>query len=189
MTVGVLALQGAFRAHLLKLRLLEVEAREVRTAADLEGVTKLVIPGGESTTISMLLESSQLFDPIAERIQSGMPVFGTCAGLILLATTIEDGRDDQRSFSALDVDVVRNGYGRQAESFETQVPMSIADEPFHAVFIRAPRVQRAGPGVEVLASVDGEPVLIRQGSALGAAFHPELSEDLSVHRYFVDSVA
>ncbi len=189
MTIGVLALQGAFRAHLSKLTLLGVEATEVRGPSDLEGVTGLIMPGGESTTISKLLESSDLFDPIAERIDEGMAVFGTCAGLILLAENIEDGRPDQRSFGRLDVDVQRNGYGTQIESFETELATTVTLDPFHAVFIRAPRISRVGDDVEVLAESRGEPVLVRQGNALGAAFHPELSQDLRIHHLFIESVA
>lgn len=189
MTVGVLALQGAFRAHITKLESLNVEAVKVRVPADLDGIDGLVIPGGESTTISMLLESSGLFDPIASRIEDGMAVLGTCAGLILLSENIEDGRPDQKSFGRLDIDVQRNGYGTQIESFETQLETTVTPDPVHAVFIRAPRISRAGPDVEVLAERDGEPVLVRQGNALGAAFHPELSQDPRIHQLFVDSIA
>lgn len=188
MTIGVLALQGAFRAHLSKLKLLGVEAVEVRVPSDLEGVTGLIMPGGESTTISKLLESSELFGPISERIDDGMAVFGTCAGLILLSANIEDGRADQRSFGRIDIDVQRNGYGSQIESFETALETSVSEKPFHAVFIRAPRISRTGPDVEVLAETRGEPVLVRQGNALGAAFHPELSQDLRIHHLFLESV-
>ena len=189
MTVGVLALQGAFRAHVTKLADLGVSAVEVRVPADLEGVDGLIMPGGESTTISKLLESSELFDPIATRLDEGMAVFGTCAGLILLAANIEDGRSDQRSFARLDVDVQRNGYGTQIESFETSLATTVTVDPIHAVFIRAPRVSRLGSDVEVLADVDGEPVLVREGNALGSAFHPELSEDLGMHELFLESIA
>lgn len=189
MTVGVLALQGAFRAHLTKLESLDVEVAKVRVPADLDGVDGLVIPGGESTTISMLLESSGLFDPIATRIEQGMAVLGTCAGLILLSENIEDGRPDQKSFGRLNVDVQRNGYGTQIESFETQLETSVTEDPVHAVFIRAPRISRVGDNVEVLAESQGEPVLVRQGNALGVAFHPELSQDSRIHQLFVDSIA
>ena len=188
MTIGVLALQGAFRAHLSKLALLGVEAAEVRTRADLDGVTGLIIPGGESTTISKLLDISELFEPIAQRIDDGMAVFGTCAGLILLATNIEDGRADQRSFGRLDVDVQRNGYGTQIESFEGSTQVVGMESPFPAVFIRAPRISRVGSGVEVLAKHDGEAVFVRDGNAFGAAFHPELSQDLRIHEVFLAAV-
>lgn len=190
MTIGVLALQGAFRAHERKLAELGVETQQVRTAQQLDGIDGLVMPGGESTTMSLLLESSGIFDPLAVRLDEGMPVFGTCAGLILLASEIEDGRPDQRCFKRLDISVQRNGYGRQIDSFETSLDIVGLEEPAHAVFIRAPRVVRAGADVEVLATARGDdPVLIRQGSALGAAFHPELAEDSRIHRLFLESAA
>jgi pyridoxal 5'-phosphate synthase pdxT subunit len=160
--IGVLALQGAFESHQQRLAELGALTRQVRTPRDLLGVDALVMPGGESTTMSKLLVTSGLFDPIADRIADGMPVFGTCAGMILLATEILDGRPDQRSFGAIDITVQRNGYGRQLDSFETElhVPASRA-VPFHGVFIRAPKVVRVGAGVEVLAEHDGVPVLLR----------------------------
>lgn len=188
MTIGVLALQGAFRAHLSKLELLGEHGVEVRVPADLEGVKGLIIPGGESTTISKLLEISELFDPIAQELGEGLAVFGTCAGLILLSKQIQDGRPDQRSFGRLDIDVQRNGYGTQIESFEGDTSIIGMDEPFPTVFIRAPRVSRVGEGVDVLAEIDGEAVLVREGNALGAAFHPELSQDLRIHELFVESI-
>ncbi len=187
MTIGVLALQGAFRAHVATLTKLGVESREIRLPDDLDGISGLIIPGGESTTISKLLEISGLFDPIAEMLADDLPVFGTCAGLILLADKIEDGRDDQRSFGRIDVDVVRNGYGTQIESFETQLDTTITSEQVHAVFIRAPRISRVGAEVEVIAEARGEPVFVRQGSAMGVAFHPELSDDARIHSFFVES--
>ncbi|MGA1440492.1 MAG: pyridoxal 5'-phosphate synthase glutaminase subunit PdxT, partial [Ilumatobacteraceae bacterium] len=151
-TVGVLALQGAFESHQQRLTDLGVLTRQVRTPRDLAGVDALVMPGGESTTMSKLLVTSGLFDPLALRIAAGLPVFGTCAGMILLATEVLDGRPDQRSFGAIDVTVRRNGYGRQLDSFETELEVScIEGGPFHGVFIRAPKVERVGPGVEVLA--------------------------------------
>ena len=191
MTIGVLALQGAFRSHTAVLRRLGIVGKEVRTIDDLAEVDALIMPGGESTTMSMLLESSCLFDAIDARLDENMPVFGTCAGLILLATDIEDGRSDQRSFARLDIGVRRNGYGRQIESFETDLETTIfPEEPVHAVFIRAPRVVRVGSGIEVLARYRNEdPVLIRDGSVLAAAFHPELSDDDRIHRYFVETIA
>lgn len=188
-TIGVLALQGAFRAHRQKLVELGADSSEVRTPEDLESVDALVMPGGESTTMSMLLESSGLYDPLAARILDGMAVFGTCAGLILLSAEIEDGRPDQRSFGRLDVAVQRNGYGRQLESFETDLETTVTNEEVHAVFIRAPRITRTGEGVEVLATVRDEPVLVREGNALGASFHPELANGSRIHRLFLDSVA
>jgi 5'-phosphate synthase pdxT subunit len=187
--VGVLALQGAFAAHAACLRTLGAEPREVRAPADLREVDALVLPGGESTTMSMLLESSALFDPVAERLHDGLPALGTCAGMILLGTEILDGRPDQRCFGAVDISVRRNAFGRQVDSFEADLDLAALDDgPFRAVFIRAPFVERAGPDVEVLATVDGHPVLCRQGAVTVAAFHPELSHDLRLHEHFLRSL-
>lgn len=188
MKVGVLALQGAFVAHGRVLRALGAEPQEVRSPEDLAQVDALVLPGGESTTMSFLLVSSHLQHPIRERIDDGMPVFGTCAGLILLAERVEDGRPDQIGFGALDVDVRRNAFGRQVDSFEAELDVDGLESPFHGVFIRAPVVERAGEGVEVLAQVDGKPVLVREGHVLAAAFHPELSDDNRIHRMFLEEV-
>jgi pyridoxal 5'-phosphate synthase pdxT subunit len=146
------------------------------------------LPGGESTTMSMLLESSGLFDAIAERVEAGMPVFGTCAGMILLATDVIDGRPDQRSFGAIDLIVRRNGYGRQVDSFEADLAVHGLAEPFRAVFIRAPLVEKAGAAVEVLAVHEGHPVLARQGHVFVASFHPELSDDRRLHARFLEEV-
>ena len=188
--IGVLALQGAFESHQQRLVELGAPARQVRTPAELAGVDALVMPGGESTTMSMLLTSSGLFDPIAERLEDGMPVFGTCAGMILLASEVLGGRPDQRSFGAIDITVQRNGYGRQLDSFETEivVPGLGPDAaPFHGVFIRAPKVVRAGAGVEVLAEHEGVPVLVRHGTVTVASFHPELAYDHRLHAQFLNS--
>lgn len=186
--VGVLALQGAFQSHEQRLAELGVFTRQVRTPHDLVGVDALVMPGGESTTMSKLLLTSGLFDPIAERIHGGMPVFGTCAGMILLATEILDGRDDQRSFGAIDITVQRNGYGRQLDSFETDITVAgVRGAPFHGVFIRAPKVVRVGDDVEVLALHDGVPVLLRHGPITVASFHPELAGDHRLHAQFLHS--
>jgi len=185
--IGVLALQGAFATHAAVLRALGAEAREVRVPADLDGVDALVLPGGESTTMSLLLDSSGLRAPIAGALSDGLPALGTCAGMILLASNVLDGRDDQRSFGVIDIDVRRNAFGRQVDSFESDLDVNgIDDGSFHAVFIRAPVVERAGAGVEVLATVDGKPVIVRQGSLLAAAFHPELSHDDRIHRLFLE---
>lgn len=184
--IGVLALQGAFAAHADSLRRCGATTSEVRTPADLRDVQALVMPGGESSTMSQLLESSGLFDAVADRIASGMAVFGTCAGMILLSSEIVDGRPDQRSFGALDISVRRNAFGRQIDSFESDI-----DTPqgtFHGVFIRAPRIERVGPGVEVMGSLRGEPVLVRRGNVLAASFHPELAGDDRLHGYFVSLV-
>jgi 5'-phosphate synthase pdxT subunit len=186
--IGVLALQGAFAAHRRRLAELGVASRDVRQPRDLIGVDGLVMPGGESTTMSNLLTSSGLFDEIGARLSDGLPVFGTCAGLILLAADIHDGRPDQRTFAALDVAVRRNGYGRQVDSFETDLDVVGLRDPFHAVFIRAPRVESAGASVEVLAEHRGDPVLVRQDRTLAAAFHPELTPDHRLHARFVDLV-
>ena len=186
--IGVLALQGAFAAHTEVVRRLGREPREVRLPQDLDDCEALVMPGGESTTMSKLLETSQLFDPIAKRIADGMPVFGTCAGMILLARTVLDGRDDQRSFDAIDIDVQRNAYGRQVDSFETDLTLHGQAEPLHAVFIRAPRIVRMGADVTVLAEHDDTPVLVRSNTVMAASFHPELTNDDRVHRMFLDLV-
>ncbi len=187
--VGVLALQGAFQAHQGVLDRLGARTRQVRTPADLAGVDALVMPGGESTTMSRLLHTAELFDPLTERLAAGMPVFGTCAGMILLAAEVLDGRPDQRSFAAIDIAVRRNGYGRQIDSFEHEVDVDGLDAPFHVVFIRAPKVERTGPGVEVLARHDGVPVLARHGSVLVASFHPELTDDDRLHAMFLAMVS
>ena len=187
MKVGVLALQGAFARHLQVLGGLGAATTEVRTTADLLEVDALVLPGGESTTMSMLLDSSGLHDAVADRITSGMPVLGTCAGMILLARHVADGRPDQRSFAAIEIDVLRNGYGRQVDSFEADLDVAGLDEPFHGVFIRAPVVEWVGDGVEVLGTVDGRPVLCRQGAVVVASFHPEMSGDGRIHGWFLDT--
>ncbi|MFP5320651.1 MAG: pyridoxal 5'-phosphate synthase glutaminase subunit PdxT [Acidimicrobiia bacterium] len=188
-TVGVLALQGAFARHIRAIEACGARAVEVRRPAHLEGVDALVIPGGESTTMSMLLERSELFDPVAARLADGMPAMGTCAGMILLGAEIVDGRPDQRSFDAIDVSVRRNGYGRQVDSFDRALDVVGFDEPFEASFIRAPVVERTGVDVDVLAEVDGRPVLCSSGPVLVASFHPELSDDLRIHRRFLEEVS
>lgn len=192
--IGILALQGAVGAHADAFASLGVEAAPVRTPADLERVDMLVLPGGESTTMSLLLESSGLLEPVAERLHDGMPAFGTCAGMILLADEVFDGRPDQHQLSAIDISVRRNAFGRQVDSFETDLAVAGLDQPFHAVFIRAPAVERAGADVEVLASVTGSdgtdrPVLCRRGPILVSAFHPELSGDSRLHRMFLEGAA
>jgi len=189
MKVGVLALQGAFARHAAALEALGTEAVLVRRPEQLVGVDALVLPGGESTTMSMLLESAQLFEPVADRLAGGLPALGTCAGMILLGTEVIDGRADQRCFGAVDIAVRRNAFGRQVDSFEVDLAVAGIDgPPFSAVFIRAPFVERAGADVEVLATVDGHPVLCRQGPVLVAAFHPELSDDLRIHDRFLKEI-
>ena len=186
--VGVLALQGAFNRHTKMLGELNVATQEVRTPQDLASVDALVMPGGESTTMSQLLESSELFEPIKKMIHEGMPVFGTCAGMILLAKEIIDGRDDQVSFGAIDIDVQRNAYGRQIDSFEAEIEVDGFNTPFQAVFIRAPRIVKAAQSVEVLAEFGVEIVLARQKNVLVASFHPELSPDQRIHELFVREI-
>ena len=189
MKLGILALQGAVGEHAQVLAELGADTVEVRAPEHLAGIDAIVVPGGESTTMSMLLDSSGLFDPLAERLRDGMPALGTCAGMILLATDVLDGRPDQRSFGVLDVAVRRNAFGRQVDSFEADLDVTgLASGPFPAVFIRAPVVERTGADVEVLASVDAAPVLVRSGPVLAAAFHPELSGDLRLHQLFLEGV-
>ena len=183
--IGVLALQGAFAAHEDALRNLGVATQQVRTPADLTRVQALVMPGGESTTMSRLLDTSGLFDEVKARLSDDMPVFGTCAGMILLAAEVLDGRPDQRSFGVIDITVQRNGYGRQVDSFETDIDVDGCEQPFHAVFIRAPKVVACGPAVQVLAAHDGVPVVARQGHVMVASFHPELTADNRLHQIFL----
>jgi pyridoxal 5'-phosphate synthase pdxT subunit len=186
MKVGVLALQGAFREHREILDALGVEAIEVRTPAELGALDALILPGGESTTMSKLLDSSGLRAPLAEVLRDGVPVLGTCAGMILLARDVVDGRPDQESFGVIDVAVRRNAYGRQRDSFEADLVVDgLTGGTFPGVFIRAPRIEHAGVDVEVLARHDDVPVLARQGRVWVASFHPELSGDLRLHERFL----
>ncbi len=192
MRVGVLALQGDVREHRAALRELDCDAVAIRTPDDLTGVEALVLPGGESTTISHLLRTSGLLDPLEARLRDGMHAFGTCAGLVLLARDIEDGRDDQVAFGTLDVRVRRNGYGRQVRSFESTCEVA-GHGAVPTVFIRAPRIESVGDEVDVLAETDvgdgAHPVLVRQGPVMGASFHPELTADRTVHRLFLELAA
>ncbi|MGH9121729.1 MAG: pyridoxal 5'-phosphate synthase glutaminase subunit PdxT [Acidimicrobiales bacterium] len=194
--IGVLALQGDVEEHSRVLASLGASPVEVRRPADLEGLDGLVLPGGESTTLSLLMESAELFEPVLSLLEAGLPALGTCAGMILLASDLLDGRPDQKTFGVIDIAVRRNAFGSQVSSFETELSLArvgpLAGGPFHAVFIRAPGVEKVGPGVEVLASLEstdvGGAVLCRQGRALAAAFHPELSGDLRVHELFLEMV-
>ena len=177
MVVGVLALQGGFEAHAKALSRLDTLAREVRTPDDLEGIDALIIPGGESTTIGLGVEREGLGQPLIEFARSGKPVLGTCAGMIML---------DREHLGVLDIGVRRNAFGRQLASFETRLELD--GEAVDAVFIRAPWVEKVGADVEVLAEVDGHPVAVRHGNILAVAFHPELTDDLTLHRWLVDRV-
>jgi len=188
--IGVLSLQGAFQLHADVLRALGADPVEVRTADALGAVDALVIPGGESTTMSFLLDSSELREPLTERLRDGLPALGTCAGMIMLARDVLDGRDDQRSLDVIDITVRRNAFGRQRESFEADLEIAgLQGGPFPAVFIRAPFVERVGEGVVVEASVDGHPVLCRAGTITVCSFHPELSHDLRLHERFLEGLA
>jgi len=186
--IGVLALQGAFAAHADRLVSLGSAVVEVRRPDHLAGIDGIVLPGGESTAMSNLLKSSGLADDLGSRLRDGLPVFGTCAGMILLAEEILDGRDDQVSFGVLPIAVRRNGYGRQIDSFECDLALSGRSESFHAVFIRAPKIERLDPEVEVLATHDDVPVLVRRGTAMASSFHPELTGDPGIHQLFLDVV-
>lgn len=184
--VGVLALQGAFRAHELALAEAGARTRQVRLPRDLEGVDALVMPGGESTTMSKLLETSGLFDELKGRLTDGLPVFGTCAGMILLAGDVLDGRPDQLSFGVIDICVRRNGYGRQIDSFEAELDIPGVEGTFTAVFIRAPIIEGLDGDIEVLASHAGQPVAVACGNVFGVTFHPELTDDVRLHGLFVE---
>jgi pyridoxal 5'-phosphate synthase pdxT subunit len=187
-TIGVLSLQGDFELHLKSLDELDCPNREVRNPQHLEGVSGLIIPGGESTTVGKLLISSGLDVEIKRRYEEGsLAIFGTCMGMIVIARRIENRTKDQYSLELLDATVARNAYGRQVDSFEVDIPINNAGTnggPFHAVFIRAPRIIDTGPGIETLASYGGQPVLIRQGRILAASFHPEITSDTRIHGLF-----
>ena len=195
MLVGILALQGDVAQHGAALADLGVWSRPVRRPHDLAGLDGIILPGGESTTMSVLLASSGLEEPLGKELESGLPAFGTCAGMILLASSVSDGRPDQRNYGTVDIAVRRNGFGRQLDSFESDVEVAaLTGGPFHAVFIRAPVVEEVGEGVEVLATLDrpalggAVPVLCRQGPVLVSAFHPELTDDRRLHACFVSMV-
>lgn len=188
MKVGLLALQGAIGPHGDALRDLGATPVEVRTPEQLADVDALVVPGGESTTMAKLLVTSGLDQPLRARLGAGMPTFGTCAGMIVLAREVLDGRADQQSYAAIDITVRRNAFGRQIDSFEADLAVAGFDAPLHAVFIRAPFVEAVGPGVDVLATVDGHPVLCQQGPVLVSAFHPELTADRRLHQHFLSLV-
>lgn len=192
-SIGVFALQGDVREHLRVLDDLGAETFTVRRPEELARCDALVLPGGESTTMYKLARSFELFEPLAERIRSGMPTFGTCAGMIMLAERIEDGIAGQETLGGLDITVRRNAFGRQVDSFEGDIEFDGLDEPVHAVFIRAPWVESAGAGVQTLATIPtgdaaGRIVAVRQGSLMATSFHPEVGSDDRIHRRFVDLV-
>jgi 5'-phosphate synthase pdxT subunit len=191
MKIGVLALQGDFREHIQAINLCGQQTLEVRRISELEECDALILPGGESTAIALLARNYDLIDPIRARIKSGMPTYGSCAGMILLADRVIDGAPDQETFGGIDMTVRRNAFGRQVDSFESS--LTFGTHSLHAVFIRAPWVEEVGTGVEVISSVateDGSihPVAVRQKHLLATSFHPELTGDLVVHRYFIDEV-
>ena len=188
--IGVLALQGDVREHLVALAGLGVTARPIRRASELADLDGIVVPGGESTTICRLLDVFELREPLVERLVGGLPAFGSCAGMIVLAGEILDGRPDQRPLGAIDIVVRRNAFGRQVDSFETDLDIDgLTGGPLRAVFIRAPWVERAGADVTVLARVGEHPVAVRQGNVLATSFHPEVSGDDRLHALFLGLVA
>jgi 5'-phosphate synthase pdxT subunit len=191
--IGVFALQGDVREHLHALAALGVAAHAVRRPAELDACDGLIVPGGESTTMAKLARTFDLFEPIRQRIKEGLPVLGTCAGMIMLADRVEDGTPDQETLGGLDITVRRNAFGRQVDSFEDDLAFAGLDTPVHAVFIRAPWVEQVGPGVEPLAEVGHGPaagriVAVRQGSLMATSFHPEVGRDTRIHQLFVDLV-
>lgn len=187
--VGVLALQGDFREHVAVFDSISVACKLVRTSKDLASVSGLVIPGGESTTIYKLAVAYDLFEPISEAIRNGLPALGTCAGLIMLSTQIQDAASGQKSFGGLDVSVRRNAFGNQQDSFEVDLDFKGVAGSVHAAFIRAPIIEAVAPGVEVLSTLDdGRVVAARQGSVVGLSFHPEVTGEKRIHRLFVDLI-
>ena len=195
LTVGVLALQGDVREHLRALRACGADVRPVRRPAELAGLDGIVLPGGESTTIDKLSRIFALREPLIAALGAGLPAYGSCAGMILLAKRVLDGTEDQQTFAALDVTVRRNAFGRQVESFEADVDLDgIPGGPVHAVFIRAPWVESIDDGVEILGAVvppglaEAKIIAVRQGNIMATAFHPEVTDDLRIHRYFVELV-
>jgi 5'-phosphate synthase pdxT subunit len=192
--IGVLALQGDVREHIQSLSDCGVDALAVKTKSEIENISALVIPGGESTTIAKLARSFDLFDLIKDRIKGGMPTYGSCAGMILLSDVLEDAIIGQESFGGIDMVVKRNAFGRQVDSFETDLKFKgITDPPVRAVFIRAPWVESVGENVEVLAEISDSsgqrhPVAVRQGQLLATSFHPELTGDNRVHKFFVENI-
>lgn len=190
MKVGVLALQGDVREHIASLLACGVEAVAVRRSIEIEKIDALVLPGGESTTIAQLAEVFGVYQLIKDRIAGGMPVYGSCAGMILLAHEILDAKVGQKSFGGLDITVRRNAFGRQVDSFESDIEFADgSNDPIRAVFIRAPWVEKVGDSIEILATVNSHPVAVRSQTALATSFHPELTGDNRIHRYFIEQVA
>ena len=187
MRVGVLALQGDFREHIAALSAIGVDAVAVKTESEINSVEALVLPGGESTTIAKLARIFGVFDLIKSKISSGLPVYGSCAGLILLSNKILDGAEGQETFGGLEITSRRNAFGRQVDSFEGEIESSGIGK-LNGVFIRAPWVEEVGSSVAVLATSHGHPVAVRQGNILATSFHPELTSDHAVHRYFVEEL-
>ncbi len=193
MKVGVLALQGDVREHLRALQDCGVEPISVRRPQEIRAVDALIIPGGESTTIAHLAQTFDVFDLISSRIKSGLPVYGSCAGMILLADRVLDATADQRTFGGMDITVRRNAFGRQIDSFEIDIAMpGLTHTAMRAVFIRAPWVEEIGAGVQILSTLKREgvnhPIAVRQGHMLATSFHPELTDDSRIHRFFIDEV-
>jgi 5'-phosphate synthase pdxT subunit len=190
MKVGVLALQGDVREHIHSLQECDVQAFPVRRSSEIESVDALIVPGGESTTIAQLAEVFGVYELIKSRIEEGMPVYGSCAGMILLAKEILDAKVGQKSFGGLDITVRRNAFGRQVDSFESDIAFADGStDLIRAVFIRAPWVEKVGESVQILASVDSHPVAVRSRTALATSFHPELTGYNRIHRYFIEQVA
>lgn len=190
MKVGVLALQGDVREHIQSLLECGVQAFPVRRSSEIESIDALILPGGESTTIAQLAEVFDVYELIKGRIEQGMPVYGSCAGMILLAKEILDAKVGQKTFGGLDITVRRNAFGRQVDSFESDIPFADGStDLIRAVFIRAPWVEKVGESVQILASVDSHPVAVRTRTALATSFHPELTGDNRIHRYFIEQVA
>ena len=184
MKIGVLALQGAFAEHIKILTDLHIDVVPIRLISDLDGIKALIIPGGESTTMSKLLSNYRLMEPVRKRIKQGMPVLGTCAGMILLAKKVTETEVDP--IGVMDIEIKRNAYGRQLDSFEADLPIpALGNKTFRGIFIRAPIVQKVEPTVEVLCQVNKHAVAVKQGNMLACAFHPELTDDLRFHKYFL----
>lgn len=189
LTIGILSVQGGVAEHARMVETLGHKSVLVRRTEHLEGLDGLILPGGESTTMSRLLRLSNMIEPLREAIKGGLPAFGTCAGMIMLSTKVLDTREDAESLGVIDVTVRRNAFGRQKDSFEGELDFSGIDNPVDAVFIRAPQIEEVGDGVDVLATVEERVVAARQGHVLVTSFHPELTHDLQVHQYFLEMIA